>query len=313
VGIAISVFGIYKLRGWKRPMVTFENLKPTKLTASGNVVTASISPDGKAFAYVTTDGAKQTLWIKQLTTDYSNKEIIPSSDGDYLGLSFSPDGKFIYYVRSRVSETGSVFKVPAVGGAPIRLAPDVDSPVSLSTDAKHMAYVRSYPDQKETALIVAPIEGSTERKLAVMKSPYRLELTSGPAWSPDGKDIAVVSKDEPYQHVLVVNVADGRIRSIDNAGWPQIGRVSWAHDGNSLVVTAADQESQGSQLWQISYPAGQTKRITNDLTDYQQPTLSRDSRQILVIQRERQSNLWITSAGRRREGCPDYYSQWRRV
>ena len=281
-------------------MVSFENFKLTKLTTSGNVVTAAISPDGKDFAYATADNGKQTLRIRPIATNSTNTEIVPSSEGDYLGLSFSPDGKFIYYVRSTAGESRDVFKVPVVGGAPIRLVRDVDSAVALSTDGKHMAYLRDYPVQKETALIVSPIEGFPERKLAVMKSPSAFVITSGPAWSPDGKQIAALSEENestPYQQVVIVGVADGRVRSIDNVRWSQIGRVSWVHDGNSLVVTSADQESPGAQVWQLSYPAGQTKRITNDLTDYQQLTLSRDSRQILAIQNERQANLWIAPAG----------------
>jgi len=294
-GIAISVFGIYKLRGWKRPMVSFENFKPAKLTSNGNVVTAAISPDGKDFAYVSGDSGKQTLWIRPVVTNGSDTEIVPASEGNYLGLSFSPDGKFIYYVRAN-----DVFKVPAAGGAPIRLVRDVASAVALSTDGKHMAYLRDYPDQKESALIVSPIEGFPERKLAAMTSPSTFVITSGPAWSPDGKQIAALSEENgstPYQQVVIVGVADGRVRSIDNVRWAQIGRVSWVHDGNSLVVTSADQESPGAQVWQISYPSGQSKRITKDLTDYQQLTLSRDSRQIIAIQHERQANLWIAPAG----------------
>ncbi len=300
VGIAISVFGIYKLRGWKRPMVSFENFKLTKLTTSEQVVTAAISPDGKDFAYVTADSGKQTLRIRPLTTNSRNTEIVPSSEGDYLGISFSPDGKFIYYVRSTAGESSDVFKVPAVGGSPVRLVMNAHSAVALSTDGKHMSYLRDYPDQKETALIVSPIEGFPERKVAVMKSPSAFVITSGPAWSPDGKQIAALSQENgstPYQQVVIVGVADGRVRSIDNVRWSQIGRVSWVHDGNSLVVTAVDQESAGAQAWQIAYPSGQSKRITNDLADYQQLTLSRDSRQILGIQHERQANLWIAPAG----------------
>ena len=73
-------------------MVSFENFKPAKLTSNGNVVTAAISPDGKDFAYVSGDSGKQTLWIRPVVTNGSDTEIVPASEGNYLGLSFSPDG-----------------------------------------------------------------------------------------------------------------------------------------------------------------------------------------------------------------------------
>ena len=66
VGISVSVFGIYKLRGWKRPTVSFANFKAAKLTTPENLVTAAISPDGRDFAYVTGESGKQSPVITKI-------------------------------------------------------------------------------------------------------------------------------------------------------------------------------------------------------------------------------------------------------
>lgn len=300
VAVAISAFGIYKLRGRKSSTVSFQSVRLSKLTSTGKVVTAAISPDGRDFAYVTADSGRETLWIKQVAAASSNVEIVPAAEATYHGLSFSPDGNFIYYVRSSPGQLNTIFRVPALGGPSIILNKDVDSSVTFSPDGKLIAFLRGYPDQNETALMVAQADGTNERKLTVLKNPSGFVVTAGPAWSPDGQRIATVGKQDnttaPFQHVLIVDVADGHINSMEAARWQQIGRLAWFADGNSIILCASDQESSGGQIWQLPYPAGRSQRITNDLADYQYLTLTRDSRQIVAIQNERQANVWITPA-----------------
>lgn len=301
VGITISAIGVYKIRGWKRPIIGFENIKLSKLTTSGKVVTAAISPDGRDFAYVTADAGKQTLWLQQVATTSSSVEIVGASEGDYHGVSFSPDGNFIYYIRSFPNEPNTVFKVPALGGSPIKLNIDIDSPVAISTDGKYMTYLRGYPDQKETALIVTSADGGAERKVVVLKNPSGFVINSGPSWSPDGKRIAAVGKNEDgpssYQQLLICDVANGSVTRVGDIRWQQLGRVTWVGDGNSIVVTGIDQESVGAQVWQIKLPTGDSKRISNDLADYAHLTMTRNSKQLLAIENERLGNVWIAPAG----------------
>jgi Tol biopolymer transport system component len=297
IGLTVAAIGVYKIRGWKRPTVGFENIKLSKLTTDGKVVTAAISPDGRDFAYATADAGKQTLWMRQVATSSSSVEIVGASEGDYHGISFSPDGHFIYYLRSFVNEPNTVFKVSAIGGSPIKLHTGVDSPVAISTDGKYMTYLRGYPDQMETALIVSSADGGVERKVVVLKSPSGFVINSGPSWSPDGKRIAAVGKNEDgptsFQQLLICDVANGSVTRLEKSRWQHLDRVTWVGDGNSIVVTGTDQESAGAQVWQITLPTGDAKRISNDLVDYSHLTMTRNSKQLLAVENDRQGNIWI--------------------
>ena len=119
----------------------------------------------------------------------------------------------------------------------------------------------------------------------MLKYPSSFVVKSGSAWSPDGKRIAAVGKQEdvsvPYQHLLIVDVAASRVGSIEQSRWQTVDRLVWLSDGSSLVIIASDQDSAGAQIWQVSYPAGQSKRITNDSDDYEELTVTRDSRQLV--------------------------------
>jgi Tol biopolymer transport system component len=299
VAAAISTFGIYKMKGRKPSVITFQNLKLLKLTTSGKVVTATISPDGRDLAYVTSDGGKETLWIKQVASG-RDIEIVPASEGNYHRLSFSPDGNFIYYVRSLGDQPNTIFRVPALGGSAITLNKDVDSVVSFSPDGKYMAYLRGYPDQKETALIVAPSDGSNERKLTVLTGPSGFAINAAPSWSPDSKQIAAVGRQDeatsPNQQILIIKVSDGGFRPLGTTRWQQISSISWCVDGHSVVASATDQDSPAAQIYQVMYPSGQVTKVTNDLTDYQQISMTRDSRQVAALQYARQANVYLSPA-----------------
>ncbi len=92
-------------------------LEFTRVTGSGDVVQADISPDGKYVAYVRETGGKQSLWLKQVATD-SDVQIATLGDDHCLGLAFSPDGDYVYFVRRHpLKFSGDLYQVP-LGGTP---------------------------------------------------------------------------------------------------------------------------------------------------------------------------------------------------
>ena len=73
IGIAL---GLYKLRAHK-PQFNLQSGKITRLTNSGKVANATISPDGKYVAYIALDEAGQSsLWVKYVATG-SNVQVVP--------------------------------------------------------------------------------------------------------------------------------------------------------------------------------------------------------------------------------------------
>jgi Tol biopolymer transport system component len=64
-----------------------------RLTNTGNITTAAISPDGKYVAYAVRDGGQQSLWLRQVEIT-SNVQITPSTEDDVAGLTFSHNGNY---------------------------------------------------------------------------------------------------------------------------------------------------------------------------------------------------------------------------
>jgi serine/threonine protein kinase/Tol biopolymer transport system component/Tfp pilus assembly protein PilF len=295
--IAIVGFGLFKLLQ-EKAVPRFQSTNMMKLTASGNVTNAAISPDGKYAAYTIDETGRQGLWVRQIAVA-NNIRIVPPAEVDFRGLTFSHDGTYVYYVthEREGAQRGRLFQVPALGGSVREVKAGVDSPISFSPDGKQFAFVRSLPDRGEEALIVANEDGSNEQQLASRKFPEHLSVMAAPVWSPDGKRIAYVTEgvDASGFHMKIVEAqtTDRTEKILTPQRWLEIGQMAWLVDGQGLIITAQSEDSSFTQLWHISYADGQARRITNDLSDYRGVSLVADSSLLLTVQRQTFTSIWV--------------------
>ena len=299
IAVAGLGFGLYKLIT-RKTVAPFEAMKITRLTSNGDAVDAAISPDGRYVAYVMADSGRQSLWMRQVATA-SNMQIIPPADVRWGGLTISTDGDYLYYLMGEQT-FGVLYKMPILGGLPRKLIWDIDSLVTLSPDGKRMAFLRGYPADGQSALIVAKADGASEQKLAIRKDPdFFSGAEDAPAWSPDGTIIAcpagTTGADGSYMGVLEVRVQDGSAKLLTPQRWWRIRRMAWLRDGRGLVFAGQEQESDPAQLWYLSYPAGEVRRITNDLNDYRSVSLTADGTSLVTVQSGLLSSIWIAPNG----------------
>jgi serine/threonine protein kinase len=295
VALILAAFGVYKFL--KRPHVfNLQNMQITKLTDSGNAALVAISPDAREVVYVLVDGEKQSLWVRNVPTK-SDVQVLSPAVVVFNGLSFSPDGNYIYFDRARnAAETGDLYVMPVLGGTPRQLLRNVYRPVSFSPDGKQFAFMRlTASDNPEVR--IASVDGSADRLLATLPAgPFEY----GAAWSPDGKTIAAsaVQLGKQVRWVLnVIRVTDGQ-RSELYSSSDEIGRPGWMPDGESLIVSIAVPNANLAQLWIVSYPSGERRRLTNELSDYGVLIdVSHDGKTLAAIQETRVSHIWIAPQG----------------
>jgi serine/threonine protein kinase/Tol biopolymer transport system component len=302
----VGGYAIYRLARPGAPLVSppssAANMRFTQITTSGTARLAAISPDGRYVAYVQEHAGNDSLWLRQTATG-SDVQIVPPSEWPFLGLTFSPDGNFIDYVqREKTVGYRSVYQVPVLGGPPRKLVSDVDTPVTFSPGGKQFAFVRRDGNHGLYHLMVANADGSNLHPLVTRKAPqtFSAALGFGPAWSPDGKVIAVgAGKLFPQgYHPVAVDVATGQEHDIGSRRWFMVRQLAWLPDGKSLLMIANDFPTPTqNQIWQMSYPSGEVSRITNDLSNYVGVTLTTDGSTLATVKEQINSNIWIASGG----------------
>jgi serine/threonine protein kinase len=292
-------FGIYKWLNPPRPVDHFWDVKLTRLTNSGNAIDATISPDGKYIVYALSDRSSQSLYIRQVSTA-NDKQIVPPARVGFFGMTFSPDGTELYYAVKANLDAGTLYRIPVLGGIPVKLLERIDGPISFSPDGKRFVLVRgNYPNAGESALVIANLDGSGERNLFVKKNPERFSplFFTGPSWSPDGKIIAAtVAKLGGRSKVVGFSADDGTERDLSAESWPFSARVQWLPDMTGLLVVAGDNPA-AAQIWFVNHPDGRIRRVTNDLGAYRAIGLTQDGRTVTTVQAQGLVNLWVVPEG----------------
>jgi len=293
-------YGIYRLTAKRdKPALSFQSAKFTRLTTTGKASGVAISPDGKYVVHIQDDGGQQSLWMRQTATQ-SNVQIMPPAvNVKYSRLMFSRDGDYLFYVARENNAAPSLYQIPALGGSPRKLSPNVGNFMALSPDGARVASIRRAPDEGKDVLVVSNVDGSGERRLVERKIPERMLYAGGrgsaPAWSPEGHRIAFASYEYGivYANVVVAQVDSGVEETLSSEKWYSMGQLAWLSDGSGVVMLASDQRGYPPQLWHLSHPEGSARRITNDLNSYTTVSVTADSRSLVTVQTETLSTIWV--------------------
>ena len=297
-------FGVYKWLHRTETLTHFWDVKLSRLTNSGNVIDATISPDGKYIVYALSDRSSQSLYIRQVSTA-NDKLIVPPAPVGVFGMTFSPDGTELYYALKANLDAGTLYRIPVLGGTPVKVLEKIDAPISFAPDGKQFVLVRgNYPNPGESALVIANLDGSGERNLVVKKNPDRLApiFFTGPSWSPDGKIVAAtVATIGGKSKIVGFSVADGSEKDLSSESLAFTARAQWLPDMTGLLFVAGESPAS-AQVWMMNYPDGRIRRVTNDLGTYRAIGLTHDAKTFITVQAQGLVNLWVVPDGNAAKG-----------
>lgn len=255
-----------------------EPFSSEKLSTTGKVALAAISPDGKMTAYRTENNHKQSIWLRQLAP-VNNVELIAPSEDIYFGLTFSPDAKFLYFTRRERDAEGQadVYRVSVFGGVPTKIISQAQGWISLAPDGSRISFVRcNYTDDEYCALWIADApDGKNERKLVSRARPIRI---GDNRISPDNKFIAFAvgqSENQANEFSLrQINIETGAERELTAHRFFNIKNLTWLPDQNNLLVAASRIPTRNFRIWQVSPDTGDALPLTKDSENYSALSLS---------------------------------------
>ena len=243
-------------------------VEPADLFRLQFVTGGKLSPDGKQIAYTIShvDAEKEkefsAIWVMNIASGETHQ--FTSGAAVDASPAWSPDGKRIAFLSTR-GEKAQIYVIPADGGeahAITSLKQGVGGAPSWSPDGKQIAFTAvpieeprdpakpyrvtrhvyrfngaGYLDDAVQSVYVVDATGGEARRLIQDRL-----MNTDPQWSPDGKDILVMSSMIPDDHktlfpvLRVVNVASGETREAV-PGWGIFAAAAWTPDNQRIVFT----------------------------------------------------------------------------
>src|SRR5215471_716858 len=300
VGIVIAA---YKLITRTPPTLLFQSTTIARLTNQGNTTHATISRDGKYCVYslqeISPAQITESVWLRQMSAT-NDRMILGSADyGSGYGFTFSPDGNDLYFVPHN-NTMGWLYRMPALGGAPVKLLEGIDSPVSFSPDGKRVAYYRQdYPERGQSGVFIANADGTGVEQIASRHQPdqFGKGIYIGLSWSPDGKLIACALTTAGVTQLITISVPDRREQIITTEPWDSITKIEWLPDMSGLLMVAHRARNEIDQVWLAPFPSGAPRRVIPDVNSYRDVSVSSDSSKLVTIRNSNQSSVWLAPEG----------------
>lgn len=241
------------------------------------------SPDGQWIVFTKGEGKERQLWLmrsngtetKQLThaknglgTYKYNFDLAWSSNSKHIALSYS---------LSSPHSFRSAIDVMDISGAKTRRIFSTDEfqlrSISWSPDGKELLFWKEQAEglsNKKNDLECIQSVRVSDRHLRTLAQFEGLQQDLSPAFSPDGKQIAIMyDPDHPYfdttQNIGLISAA-----STDNNSLPSIKRLTyelklsspqWSRDGQSIYAIRV--YGAYPQIYNINVKTGEQKQITH--------------------------------------------------
>ncbi len=199
------------------------------------------SPDGEKIAFASARDGTPHIFV--MNADGTGTKRLTDSDQEDEHPWWSSDGRRIVFSRE-----GAIFEVPSTGGKAHRVGRGLGSDTSpaFSPDGRLIAYDYRRPGFPIRELYVMNADGTGIRQVTRLG-----EVSSLPAWSPDGKRLAFQSNARLGHYEIYTVDPDGRdLRRVTTStidatqpAWTPDGAIGFVRDG-AIWTSKAGAETQ---------------------------------------------------------------------
>ncbi|MGE3466107.1 MAG: winged helix-turn-helix domain-containing protein [Pyrinomonadaceae bacterium] len=272
IPLILAVSGYVYLQSRNTPDIGDYRL--SKLTSSGDITSATITPDGNYAVFARKESGGESLWLRQIETG-SQQMVLDVRPVRFVGLAVSPNNSLIYATTfSPTLPDPQIWRIPLLGGVVEALGNvTTGAAISFSPDGTKIAYTESRSSMRETQLLISNTDGSEKRVVTRAADDERSfpNFNANPvAWSPDGAVIAAAigERTDGVKHgILLVDPQSGTERFATERRWDVIDDLTWI-DNENLAFIGYTLVPWLGQVWSVSRSTGEVRQITNDLNNY---------------------------------------------
>jgi len=241
------------------------------LSSEGRVSDPVISPDGKMIAYVAADKGRVDLFVSRVAggarVRLTNDEAMEASP------VFSPDGERIVFARiGSDTRAPEIWVVPTLGGQAARVQRD-GMDAAWSPDGSRIAFVSRRPGEGD-ALATCAADGTD--LMVLQKGDGNYPFFRYPAWSPDGRQLAVVrSAGGIAGELWLVPLNGGAAHRLwEDPGGISSNRPVFTPDGGGVVHQS--NRAGATNLWILPLGGGPPTRLTTGPGPDESPSIARN-------------------------------------
>jgi eukaryotic-like serine/threonine-protein kinase len=274
---------------WSRPIPTPKNLLPERLTANTPelpIQAAAISPDGKSIAY------SDLLGIHLHDVASGVTRLLPGTSGHLL-VHWMPDGASL---QTNVQDAGGARMMVVFASG----QPPEPAPVSVSWVVSKDRKLRAMVSDGRRQILIQDVAGGNSRELwtAGVKS-----VVTAFEWSPNAKQIAVVSLRERISTLEVIDVASGsRTVLVPEDRKLDINSMVWANQSRIIVAVRerVGSNAYNCNLWEVrlngggALVSGGLRKLTA-WTDFpiQSGSLTTDGKRLVFVRSFAQRDVYV--------------------
>ena len=258
VGLLVAATAGSLLFGMRRQSPQAERTFRQLTSADGLEVLPTLAPDGKSFAYVSSESGNRDIYVQRVDGRTAINITSDSRDDD-SEPAFSPDGSQIAFRSERGG--GGIFVMGATGESPLRLTDFGHNP-TWSPDGTKLAVaseqveLRPYTRSRTSELWVVDAHSGARRPLVQPKKSgpdFGSDSDSvQPSWSPNGKRIAVwgVSAGQRGVWTIDPNVPEPKKTAVPVVSGTTVWNPVWSPDGKYLYY--GSDRGGTLNLWRVA-------------------------------------------------------------
>ncbi|HUR81224.1 MAG TPA: protein kinase, partial [Thermoanaerobaculia bacterium] len=244
----VSIAGAAYAAWWWARRDTQEVAEPQfhRLTfRRGEVRSARFSPDGETIVYSAAwDGQpSQVFVVSKRATEARPLEI---DDSEVLSVSADAELAILLH-RDRVSNLGTLARVPLAGGVPREMANDVLQ-ADWAPDGQSLAIIRQQSGKTRVEYPIGTVKYETPHYVRDVRV------------SPDGKRLAIL---EPSQGEWELAIIDSASPVTIARGWARGAKgIAWSRDGREVWVSGTNSAASPPALYAVDVENGTMRLVT---------------------------------------------------